>query len=135
MRRLLLVLVPLVLAAPAVAFDGGGFDAAEKTDVSRKQSETTTLAKYSEFHASCMEIQLTMWGEVAQLKEELATAHCYCEYSKLKGLSSITWEDEEAAYTECAQESTMRNKRSLYIVVSSTTSATFRRRPVILPNP
>ncbi|MFL2489299.1 MAG: hypothetical protein ACJ0GM_04170 [Parasynechococcus sp.] len=112
MRRLLLVLVPLVLAAPAVAFDGGGFDAAEKTDVSRKQSETTTLAKYSEFHASCMEIQLTMWGEVAQLKEELATAHCYCEYSKLKGLSSITWEDEEAAYTACAREGSTRKKEA-----------------------
>jgi hypothetical protein len=112
LRRSLLVLVPLVLAAPAVAFDGGGFDAAEKTDVSRTQSETTTLAKYSEFHASCMEIQLTMWGEVAQLKEELATAHCYCEYSKLKGLSSITWEDEEAAYIACAREGSTRNKEA-----------------------
>ena len=55
---------------------------------------------------------MTMWGEVAELKEDLATAHCYCEYSKLKGLSSITWEDEEAAYTACAREGSTRNKEA-----------------------
>ena len=33
---------------------------------------------------------MTMWGEVAELKEDLAAAHCYCEYSKLEELSSIT---------------------------------------------
>ena len=42
------------------------------------------LAKYSEFHQSCMDIQMTMWGEVAELMEDLATAHCYCEYTKLE---------------------------------------------------
>ena len=90
MGRLLLFLLPVAVANPAIAFDGGGFVAPEKIEFSRQQSETTTLAKFSEFYSSCMEIQMTMWGEVAELKEDLATAHCYCEYSKLEELSSIT---------------------------------------------
>ena len=112
MRRLLLFLLPVAIANPAIAFDGGGFDAAKKTESSRQQLETTTLAKYSEFHSSCMEIQMTLWGEAAELMEDLATAHCYCEYSKLEGLNSITWEDKEAAYAACAREGTTRKKEA-----------------------
>ena len=59
MKRLLLLLVPLVLADPAIAFDGGWHDKEEKPELSTDQSET--LAKYSEFHQSCMDIQMTMW--------------------------------------------------------------------------
>ena len=55
---------------------------------------------------------MTMWGEVAELKEDLATAHCYCEYSKLEELSSITWADKEAAYNVCARESSTRKKEA-----------------------
>ena len=69
MKRLLLLLVPLVLADPAIAFDGGWYDKEEKPELSTDQSET--LAKYSEFHQSCMDIQMTMWGEVAELMEDL----------------------------------------------------------------
>ena len=93
MKRLLLLLVPLVLTDPAIAFDGGWYDQEEKPELSTDQSET--LAKYSEFHQSCMDIQMTMWGEVAELMEDLATAHCYCEYTKLDW--SITWADKNAA--------------------------------------
>ena len=82
MKRLLLLLVPLVLADPAIGFDGGWYDKEEKPKLSTDQSET--LGKYSEFHQSCMDIQMTMWGEVAALMEDLATAHCYCEYTSLK---------------------------------------------------
>ena len=71
MKRLLLLLVPLVLADPAIAFDGGWYDKEEKPELSTDQSET--LAKYSEFHQSCMDIQMNMWGEVAELMEDLAT--------------------------------------------------------------
>ena len=52
-------------------------------------SQKHILAKYSEFHQSCMDIQMTMWGEVAELMEDLATAHCYCEYTKLEGLEIL----------------------------------------------
>ena len=86
LKRLLLLLVPLVLADPAIAFDGEGFKTEERIEVLTDQSRTKTLAKYSEFHQSCMDIQMTMWGEVAELMEDLATAHCYCEYTKLENL-------------------------------------------------
>ena len=58
MKRLLLLLVPL-FADPAIAFDEGWHDKEEKPELSTDQSET--LAKYSEFHQSCMDIQMTMW--------------------------------------------------------------------------
>ena len=112
MNRLLLFFVPLFLAETAVAFDGGGFGAKEKTEVSTEQSGPTILSSYPEFHSSCMEIQMTLWGEAAELMEDLATAHCYCEYSKLEGLNSITWEDKEAAYAACAREGTTRKKEA-----------------------
>tara|TARA_B100002051_G_C16721239_1_gene632590 strand:+ start:1512 stop:1832 length:321 start_codon:yes stop_codon:yes gene_type:complete len=71
-----------------------------------------TLSKYSEFHQSCMDIQMTMWGEVAELMEDLATAHCYCEYTKTEGLGTITWEDENAVDVACAQEGTISKKEA-----------------------
>jgi len=55
---------------------------------------------------------MTMWGEVAELMEDLATAHCYCEYTKLEGLDAITWEDENAADVACAQEGTIKKKEA-----------------------
>ena len=76
MKWLLLLLVPLALADPAIAFDGGWYDKKEKPELSTDQSET--IGKYSEFHQSCMDIQMAMWGEVAESMEDLATAHCYC---------------------------------------------------------
>ena len=114
MRRLLLLLCPLVLAETAIAFDGGGYETEKKAELSTNQSKTKTLAKYSEFHQSCMDIQMTIWGEVAELMEDLATAHCYCEHTKLEGLDTITREDENAADVACAQEGTIRKKKLLF---------------------
>ena len=110
MKRLLLLLVPLVLADPAIAFDGDWYDKEEKPELSTDQSET--LAKYSEFHQSCMDIQMNMWGEVAELMEDLATAHCYCEYTNLEDLESITWADKNAAEVECANQGTISKKEA-----------------------
>ena len=59
-----------------------------------------------------MDIQITMWGEAAKPMEDLATAHCYCEYTKLEGLDTITREDENAADVACAQEGTIRKKEA-----------------------
>ena len=112
MKRLLLLLISLVLADPAIAFDGGWYDKEEKPELSTDQSET--LAKYSEFHQSCMDIQMTMWGEVAELMEDLATAHCYCEYTKLEGLETVTWSDRNDAETACANEGII-NKKDAFI--------------------
>ena len=55
MKRLLLLLVPVVLADPAIAFDGGWYDKEGKTETTDQLKHI--LAKYSEFHKSCMEIQ------------------------------------------------------------------------------
>ena len=89
---------------------GGWYDKEEKPELSTDQSETFT--KYSEFHQSCMDIQMTMWGEVAELMEDLATAHCYCEYTKLEDLESITWADKSAADIECANQGTISKKEA-----------------------
>ena len=43
-----------------------------------------------------------MWGEVAELMEDLATAHCYCEYTKLEGLETVTWSNRNDAENACA---------------------------------
>ena len=110
MKRLLLLLISLVLADPAIAFDEGWYDKEEKPELSTGRSET--LAKYSEFHQSCMDIQMTMWGEVAELMEDLATAHCYCEYTKLEDLESITWADKNAAEIECANQGTISHAQN-----------------------
>ena len=61
-----------------------------------------------------MDIPMTMWREVAELMEDLATAHCYCEYTKLEGLETITWADRNEAEIECANEGTI-NKKEAYI--------------------
>ena len=110
MKRLLLLLISLVLADPAIAFDEGWYDKEEKPELFTGRSET--LAKYSEFHQSCMDIQMTMWGEVAELMEDLATAHCYCQYTKLEDLESITWADKNAAEIECANQGTISKKEA-----------------------
>ena len=54
LKRLLLLLVPVILADPAIAFDGGWHDKEEKTKTTTGQPKTKTPAKYSEFHKSCM---------------------------------------------------------------------------------
>ena len=112
MRRLLLILCPLVLAETAIAFDGGGYETEKKAELSTNQSKTKTLAKYSEFHQSCMDIQMTMWGEVAELMEDLATAHCYCEYTKLESLETVTWADRNDADIACAKEGIISKKEA-----------------------
>ena len=66
---LLLVFVPMVLADPAIAFDGGWYDK-EKQELSTDQSETLRSIRVSPIlHGHPM----TMW-EVAELMEDLATA-------------------------------------------------------------
>ena len=112
MRRLLLLLCPLVLAKTAITFDGGGYETEQKSELSTDHLKAKTLAKYSEFHQSCMHNQMTMWGEVAELMEDLATAHCYCEYTNLESLDTITWEDKNAAYVAYAQKGTIRKKEA-----------------------
>ena len=46
MKRLLLLLVPMVLTETAIAFDGGGYEKEEKFELSTDKSKAKTLAKY-----------------------------------------------------------------------------------------
>ena len=41
-----------------------------------------------------------------------ATAHCYCEYTKLEALDTITWADKNSAEIECANQGTIRKKEA-----------------------
>ena len=59
-----------------------------------------------------MDIQMTMRGEVAELMEDLAIAHWYCEYTKLEGLETINWADKNDAAIECANEGTISKKEA-----------------------
>ena len=58
LKRLLLLLVPVVLADPAIAFNVGWYVKEEKTEISIDQSKKI-LAKNSEFQQSYTEIQMT----------------------------------------------------------------------------
>ena len=69
MKLLLLLLVPMFLRETAIAFDGGGHEKQKKSELSTYQSKAKTLSKYSEFHQSCMDNQMTIRGEVAELTE------------------------------------------------------------------
>ncbi len=109
----LLLLLPLGLTSPIKAFDGGGLDNEKAIEISDDKSEII-LPEYSVYHASCMDIQLRMWGEVAELMEDLATAHCYCEYSKLEQLDELTFAQQQDVEASCAREGTI-NKKEAFI--------------------
>ena len=55
---------------------------------------------------------MTMWGEVAELMEDMATAHCYCEHTNLEDMKSITWADKNTADIECANQGTTSKKEA-----------------------
>ena len=80
-------------------------------EVPTDQSKTKTLAKYSEFHQSCMDIQMTMWGEVAELMEDVATAHCYCEYTKLERLETVNWADRNDADKDVPTKASLAKRK------------------------
>ena len=113
--KYLMLLLALLTTTPTIAFDGGGIYADNTDKIPTKSDEQDeTLTSYADYHSSCFETQMTMWGDVAELMEDLATAHCYCEYSKLEELETITWENRETAYNACARES-ISNKEEAFI--------------------
>ena len=57
-----------------------------------------------------MDIQMTMWGEVVELMEGLAIAHCYCKYTKFEGLETDAWADRNDAEIACANEGIISKK-------------------------
>ena len=44
--------------------------------------------------------------------EDLAKAYCYCEYTKLEALETITWANRNEAEIECANEGIISKKEA-----------------------
>ena len=78
--------------------------------ISQKQKLLPSIQSFT--NPAWTSIQMTMWGEVAELMEDLATAHCYCEYTKLESLETVTWADRNDADIACANEGIISKKEA-----------------------
>ncbi|WP_286188592.1 hypothetical protein [Synechococcus sp. A15-24] len=69
---------------------------------------------YISYHASCMERKMRMWGEVAELMNDLATAQCHCEYIELEQAGAFSDAVRESAAAGCARRGS-RDKKEAFI--------------------
>lgn len=77
----------------------------------RKDNDTINKAtSYPVFHAKCMEKEMTMWGEVAELMVDLSTSHCYCKYAELQNSGNYSAESQDIAASSCYRQATMDKK-------------------------
>ncbi len=108
-----MVCIALLMGVSAAAFDGGGLDqvGADPTD---RQQQTDVQPDYISYHASCMEREMRMWGEVAELMADLATAQCHCEYTELEQAGAFTDALRESAAAGCARRGS-RDKKEAFI--------------------
>ena len=110
--KALLFAVAILLTSPVSAFDGGGWDDEKKSttlDVETLQS----LPDYRSYHNYCLERELTMWGEVAELMTNLATATCTCEYIELEQAKTFDDISREGAAVHCSRQATRANQKRL----------------------
>ena len=105
--------IALLMGASAAAFDGGGFDQAG-ADPSDRQRQTDVQPDYISYHASCMEREMRMWGEVAELKADLATAQCHCEYTELEQVGAFSDAVRKSVAAGCARRGS-RHKKEAFI--------------------
>ena len=105
--------IALLMGASAAAFDGGGFDQAG-ADPSDRQRQTDVQPDYISYHASCMEREMRMWGEVAELMADLATAQCHCEYTELEQVGAFSDAVRESVAAGCARRGS-RDKKEAFI--------------------
>ena len=91
MKRLMQPL-ELLTTIPAIVYDGGEVYANNTDKIpSKRDVQNETLPSYSDYHSSCFQTQMTLWGDMTELMENLATALCFCEYLKLEKLKTIIW--------------------------------------------
>ena len=111
MWKPLMFCIALLMGASAAAFDGGGFDqvGVDQTD---RQRQTDVQPDYISYHASCMEREMRMWGEVAELMADLATAQCHCEYTELEQAGAFSNAVRESAAAGCARRGSRDKKRA-----------------------
>ena len=105
--------IALLMGASAAAFDGGGFDQAG-ADPSDRQRQTEVQPDYISYHALCMEREMRMWGEVAELMADLATAQCHCEYTELEQAGAFSDAVRESVAAGCARRGS-RDKKEAFI--------------------
>ena len=105
--------IVLLAGASASAFDGGGLDQVGVDQMDR-QRQTDVQLDYISYHASCMERELGMWGEVAELMTDLATAQCHCEYIQLQQAGTFSDAIRELAAAGCARRGS-RDKKEAFI--------------------
>ena len=103
--------IALLMGASAAAFDGGGFDQVDD-DQTDRQRQTEVQPDYISYHASCMEREMRMWGEVAELMADLATAQCHCEYTELEQAGAFSNAVRESASAGCAPRGSRDKKRA-----------------------
>ena len=82
--------------------------------VAATADEIKQLPHYTSHHASCMEEQMRMWGEVAEFMEDLAKAYCYCTYTYLEEKGIYDSAGQELASSTCYRQGT-RDKKDAFI--------------------
>jgi hypothetical protein len=112
-RMPLMFCIALLMGASAAAFDGGGFDQVDD-DQTDRQRQTEVQPDYISYHALCMEREMRMWGEVAELMADLATAQCHCEYTELEQAGAFSDAVRESVAAGCARRGS-RDKKEAFI--------------------
>ena len=110
--KILVFVAVILLTGPASAFDGGGWDDEQQSttlDVETLQS----MPDYRSYHNYCLERELTMWGEVAELMTTIATATCTCEYIELEQAKTFDSNSREEAAMHCSRQATRANQQTL----------------------
>ena len=110
--KVLVFVAAILMTGPASAFDGGGWDDEQQStrlDVTTLQS----LPDYRSYHTHCLERELTMWGEVAELMTTVATATCTCEYIELEQAKTFDDISREGAAVHCSRQATRANQKRL----------------------
>ena len=110
--KALVFVAAILLTSPASAFDGGGWDdehQSKKLDFETIQS----LPDYQSYHGHCLERELTMWGEIAEMMTNIATATCTCEYIELEQAKTFDDNSRESAAVHCSHQATRANQKRL----------------------
>ena len=101
------------MGVSAAAFDGGGLDQGGADPMDRQQ-QTDMQPDYISYHALCMEREMRMWGEAAELMADLATAQCHCEYTELEQVGAFSDAVRESVAAGCARRGS-RDKKEAFI--------------------
>ena len=111
--QILIILLAVFSGMHAKAFDGGGFQDAQ-TPSTIDFDSLESLPDYSRFHAHCLQQERSMWGDVAELMEDLAISHCTCMYIGLETKGRFDISSRESVSADCYRQG-MRNNKARFI--------------------